>query len=219
MGWVDVCYESLGISRPIRPRFPLFNFCLFSSALYGVFLCLQSNPGNRKSIFVCQVFVTYCTFTLVVFYLKVRLHDNLCAKGPNSVSGHTFYHIFFFVMWLSDFRGSTEEPRLLQKALFGLVESLHFLSFFLVYLGGYHTFRQIIYGFIISVVVLAIVFRGFRRWPFEYSLYFCAGLGAVMLYVCFTLPVLPPLITSGSAVLCYPWMAYMIWSDKRQMHL
>jgi hypothetical protein len=162
--------------------------------------------------------VTYCTFTLLVFYLKVRLGDTLCARGPNSVSGHTFYHVFFFAIWLSDFRGSTEKPGLFQRVLFNLVELLHFVNFFLVYLGGYHTLRQIIYGLIVCVIVLAVFFHGFRKLPFEYSLYFCAVFGAVMLFLCFTLPVLPPVITSGSAILCFPWMAYMIWSDRRQMH-
>jgi hypothetical protein len=84
---------------------------------------------------------------LVVAFLKEVLNDTSCSKHANSVSGHVAFHLLAVVILrdcVSAARGSW---------FLALLRRLHPISTSILicntYLGGYHSLRQMSYGFIV----------------------------------------------------------------------
>ena len=87
---------------------------------------------------------------------KVILGDDTCSDRPNSVSSHTFFSIFFLLIWNHNFlmkhkkQSSNHFLLLLLTDVSLIATTLH------TYFGGFHTLRQMYYGFLVAAAYYLI---------------------------------------------------------------
>ncbi|KAI5514021.1 hypothetical protein TVAGG3_0773950 [Trichomonas vaginalis G3] len=102
---------------------------------------------------ILHVWGFYISGSMIVFALKSLLNDRTCSLKPNSVSGHTFYNIFFIIASWVLFRSDKEQKPFY---LFILLLALNFslcANIVVTYVGGYHSIRQMLYGGVSSIIV------------------------------------------------------------------
>jgi hypothetical protein len=208
---MNSCFDGFNGSGPIRPDFPIMIVGIMTSLFYGFFLFLHTTRWHLKFVFFTQVLLCYSCFSFVVFWLKAAINDTRCSIVPNSVSGHTFYNMFYFTVWMAEYVNSGKYKSTFHRLFFFAAEALHLTNQALSYLGGWHTPCQIIYGAFVAVGA-SLVLLAFRCVHYKYSF---AVLGLMMVAMIgvthLTLPKPPGVAIDAPALLCCPFIAYAMW--------
>lgn len=145
---MDKCWNP-----PIRPDFPgLFAQHIVDIA-YTAWIILRSRCPSLKALkFVCN-YGLFNVFMMVIAILKEIINDRTCSDKPNSPSGHTYYHVFIVIMFLTRFFHKNKYRSLMSKLAMAVFLGLHGYNQTITYIGAYHSMRQILYGAIFGAAV------------------------------------------------------------------
>ena len=149
---LDACYPF-----KIRQEYPLFLISLPFAVIYDLYICITS---SRPIVSLRKKYINfhgaYQSFVFVLFYLRNYLQDYTCSQKPNSVSGHAFFQVYFFINRLIDFLTTNRKKSLFHTLFFIFNEAMNLVNLSLTYLGGFHTPKQMIYGAIFGIIVICI---------------------------------------------------------------
>ena len=116
--------------------------------VYGLFNYITTFKTLEYGVRLTQYFSFFYAFINNGRIFKFILNDRRCAGSPNSVSGFTFISFYSFIIWLVEYINTDIEYTTFHKIFFFMYESLCLINFTATYIGSYHTYRQILYGFI-----------------------------------------------------------------------
>lgn len=130
--------------------------CLNAIVAAIVLLVLLCDRSYRSlQALGCSITSSF-SLLVVVVVLKEALRDNSCSKHANSVSGHAAVH-FFALMSLRDCISNARSSYWLIT-----LRWLHPIAMSIVltntYVGGYHSLRQLLLGFILSSLFIVVYF-------------------------------------------------------------
>lgn len=117
-------------------------------------MCFISSHLITKFVDTTIFFSAYFSFAFLAYYIKDYLGDITCQGRPNSLSGHTFYNVFFFSVYLTNFLSLGKTKSIFHKVYLLFLETVLLANISLTYLGGYHTPRQMMYGAIMGILVV-----------------------------------------------------------------
>jgi hypothetical protein len=142
------------------PMFPSFNRAtelslnaVLSAVFFGV-LCIDRSHRALQAL-GCGITWSF-TQWIVVLVLKQLLHDTACSRHANSVSGHVAFYLFVLMALrdcASEARGSCRSwwPVLLRLQLV-----LTCMLLCNTYMGGFHSLRQMLFGYILFALSFAL---------------------------------------------------------------
>jgi len=140
--------------------FPAFNAATDMSLnailcviFFGI-LCLDRSYRALQAL-GCSITWIF-TQWIVVLLLKELLNDNSCSRHANSVSGHVAFYLFV-LMSLRDCAGEARSSyRSWWNKLLRLQLILTCMLLCNTYMGGYHSLRQMMLGFIVFALSFCV---------------------------------------------------------------
>ena len=150
MNFLDECFRNKELDSlefPIPSQELSFGLnIIFSFYLYY---------SSTKKILSLSILLTILGLFLSGFYLtmaaKVILNDTTCNDRPNSVSSHTFFSIFFFLIWNTNYLMKHKKQSKTHLILMIITDLSLILTTIHTYLGGFHSLRQMFYGFLFAI--------------------------------------------------------------------
>ncbi|OHT07687.1 hypothetical protein TRFO_24025 [Tritrichomonas foetus] len=209
------------LEHRVNLNFPLFFASIPIALLYDLYTIYRSSRRTSKFVDCVILHGAYFSFAFLAYFLKDYLNDTTCQGRPNSVSGHTFYHVFYFTDRLVTFYSSGKRKSLFHSFYFFINQILHFVNLSITYLGGYHTPRQMLYGAIVGVHVTILYFLLKQRASKKANLIFYALNMGIWIYVAHTFTTVKP----EFALLTRPGMIwygfffvalYLEWQDHQK---
>lgn len=164
---LDFCFRDR-FEDPLNTKIPIFLVAVCLNIVYCIGLFATKNKRS-KAIEIIGVWGFYIIGSMIVNGLKTTMNDFTCNTKPNSVSGHTFYNIYFLISSLSLFASDHTRKTLFSTILLIILHLSFFCNIFITYIGGYHSPRQILYGAICGVIfylLYRITSRLFNTWDF-----------------------------------------------------
>lgn len=155
--FLDICVRDR-FTNPVELPFSTVVVSFCANILYSFYLLLNS---NRKQICLLKLVSIHGLFIAGVFVsyaLKSIISDTLCNDKPNSVSGHAFFGVYFFIVWIMDYAGHSKIQPKIKRILLILVNSSLVLTTSFTYYGGYHTLRQMLYGAALALAFACLYF-------------------------------------------------------------
>lgn len=146
---IDSCFP-----HPVHPPFEILPIALLATLTYGVYQAVSSSHPSFKLQRLLQIYCVALPGFLIVTYLKYRINDYTCSEIPNSVSGHTYFNVFFSLQWLVLIYNNFAVKSVFHQFYFIFVEFWHVANIIYTYLGGFHTPRQIFYGALLAIVTV-----------------------------------------------------------------
>lgn len=144
------------IQNQVHPKVPVFFYSLQFVFFYSFYMCFISSHKITKFIDTIIFFSSYFSFAFLAYYIKDVLGDTTCNGRPNSLSGHTFYNVFFFTSFLTNYFSLGKNKSIFHRLWLFIVEVLLLVNISLTYLGGYHTPRQMVYGAVMGLLVVVL---------------------------------------------------------------
>ena len=191
-----------------RPKFPIWPISCLCTYIYSVAEVIISQQRIPQLIFFEIIHLNYFSYGWLLYCIKHWLQDYRCMGKPNSISGHTFFMVYFGVLFIHSYYRFNKNKPFFQKISLIILEICLALCVILTYLGGYHTMKQVIYGFFFPILPVTQIFL-FNRFTFRqqllyhsaiYFLFLVLGLSTTLYPPSFILFTLPSLIFFGSAL-------------------
>ena len=191
-----------------RPLFPVWPITCSLTYLYSLIEIPLSRQRFSQLVFFLIIHLNYFSYGWLLYCLKHWLQDHRCMGKPNSISGHTFFNIYFAFLFYYSLFYLNKNKNFLQTFFLMIIELLQALSIILTYVGGYHTIKQMIYGFFfpifpITQMYLFSKFSQKQQLLYHSAIYFLflvLGLSTTQSPPSFPLYTLPSLLFFGACI-------------------
>ena len=171
--WADECMLTPRQRTEAMRQWAIPASPLFLAVEVIIFLCFACHvvaARNDRAAMFGQVYLSCCTLVLflgwagVVVALKYALGDMSChLTHPNSVSGHTHFYVFYCLnlprIAVEGHRTQHRHATSFWVMAYATVVALSAFQGYRTYEYGFHSMRQMLYGWLVSMVASALFAR------------------------------------------------------------